>query len=83
MVCFRPSWGRSRSKLPLPTTTPSSSIFALSGVTFRLTLNDSAACALLAGATVKIAALAASTFRPRPIPEPLQAELKKNLPEQT
>ena len=35
--------------------------------------------ALLVGAKVKIAALEASTFRPRPIPEPLQSELKKNL----
>ena len=36
---------------------------------------------VLIEATVKIAALAASTFRPRPIPEPLQSELKKNLVE--
>ena len=32
--------------------------------------------ALLVGAKVKIAALAASSFRPRAIPEPLQSELK-------
>ena len=32
--------------------------------------------ALLVGATVKIAALAASTFRPRAIPDPLLSELK-------
>ena len=37
--------------------------------------------ALLIEAKVKIAALAASSFRPRPIPEPLQSELKKNLVE--
>ena len=36
---------------------------------------------VLIEATVKIAALAASTFRPRPIPEPLQSELKKKLVE--
>ena len=35
--------------------------------------------ALLVGAKVKIAALEASTFRPRPIPEPLQTELKSLL----
>ena len=37
--------------------------------------------AVLIEAKVRIAALAASTFRPRPIPEPLQSELKKNLVE--
>jgi acyl-CoA thioester hydrolase len=31
---------------------------------------------LLVGAKVRIAALAASSFRPRPIPQPLQSELK-------
>ena len=31
---------------------------------------------LLVGATVRIAALAASSFRPRPLPQPLQSELK-------
>lgn len=36
---------------------------------------------VLIEATVKIAALTASTFRPRAIPEPLQSELKKNLVE--
>jgi acyl-CoA thioester hydrolase len=35
--------------------------------------------ALLIEAKVKIAALAASSFRPRPIPEPLQSELKNLL----
>ncbi len=35
--------------------------------------------ALLIEAKVKIAALAASTFRPRAIPDLLQSELKKNL----
>jgi acyl-CoA thioester hydrolase len=35
--------------------------------------------ALLIGAKVKIAALAASSFRPRPIPQPLQSELKNLL----
>ena len=34
---------------------------------------------LLAAARVRIAALAASTFRPRPIPQPLQSELKSLL----
>ena len=37
--------------------------------------------AVLIEAKVRIAALAASSFRPRPIPEPLQSELKKNLVE--
>ena len=36
---------------------------------------------LLIEAKVRIAALAASSFRPRPIPQPLQSELKKNLVE--
>ena len=36
---------------------------------------------LLIDAKVRIVALAASTFRPRAIPEPLQSELKKNLVE--
>ena len=37
--------------------------------------------AVLIEAKVRIAALAASSFRPRPIPELLQSELKKNLVE--
>ena len=50
----------------------------------RITLgNGRRGGALLIGAKVRIAALEASSFRPRPIPEPLQAELKKNLPQQT
>ena len=35
--------------------------------------------AVLIEAKVRIAALAASSFRPRPIPEPLQSELKNLL----
>ena len=37
--------------------------------------------AVLIDAKVRIAALAASSFRPRAIPESLQSELKKNLVE--
>jgi acyl-CoA thioester hydrolase len=48
----------------------------------QVTRNDGGrADVVLIEATVRIAALAAFTFRPRPIPEPLQSELKKNLVE--
>lgn len=49
------------------------------GASFVLAQQVSREGALLAGAQVRIAALAASTFRPRPLPDPLQSELKNLL----
>ena len=52
------------------------------GASFVVTQQVLCGDRLLVDAKVRIVALAASTFRPRAIPDAMQAELKKHLPEQ-